>query len=411
MRNLLRTVKKGEYFQACLRLFADFPREISPDAMDWRAASRSRSRASVMDWRPSSRSRSRSTFNRNRNPYEHASEMHSQAMLALGTDMPLQEQLLAFTQSSSQDNQWPMSQYVSNELQGGANASTSGPENPPQQEDLVGISSFTSQFSPDHQTRRKSTSLSKNAFEYDQAIRTAAAYDAFASSVPNDQPLHLSGEILPSSLTSQSGPSATLALSPKNLPKLPGISGPGLFDETQENFHPQYGFLPRRVRKTSFDHTVAQGSSAESNSGLLPPPRIGKVRRLYKRNRLLLIFFLGTRSGRGQLTLRQLWCRRMGAMMSLLRWISPCPHRLLYKCQRDLSRIPLSLSAFLVHTKHSLTSMPLARLRQVRLPRSAIQATLIQHLETWDRRICKLFKTCSIKGPWMKLPVLSLVQE
>lgn len=248
--------------------------------MDWRAASRSRSRASVMDWRPSSRSRSRSTFNRNRNPYEHASEMHSQAMLALGTDMPLQEQLLAFTQSSSQDNQWPLSQYVSEDLHGSSNGPASGPEHHlahSQQEDLAGISSFTSQFSPDHHGRRKPTSLSKSAFEYDQAIRTAAAYDAFASSVPNDQPLHLSGEVLPSSLTSQSGPSATLALSPRNFQKLPGISGPGLFDETRENFHPQYGFLPRRVRKTSFDHTVAQGSSAESNPGLLPPPRAGKV--------------------------------------------------------------------------------------------------------------------------------------
>lgn len=363
-----------------------------------------------MDWRPSSRSRSRSTFNRNRNPYEHASEMHSQAMLALGTDMPLQEQLLALTQSSSQDK-WPISQYVSNELQGSANASTSGPENPPQQEDLVGISSFTSQFSPDHQTRRKSSGFSKSAFEYDQAIRTAAAYDAFASSVPNDQPLHLSGEVLPSSLTSQSGPSATLALSPKNFPKLPGISGPGLFDETQENFHPQYGFLPRRVRKTSFDHTVAQGSSAESNSGLLPPPRAGKVSRLFKRNRPLLIFLVATRSGRGQPTLRQLSYPRMGAMMSLRRWISLCPHRLLSKCQQDLSRIPLSLSVFPAHTKHSSTSMPLARLRQVRPPRSATQATLIQHLGTWDRRICKLSRTCSIKGPWMRLPVLSSVQE
>lgn len=279
MQNLLKIGKTGESFK---KIASDLVlmriSQISPDAMDWRAASRSRSRASVMDWRPSSRSRSRSTFNRSRNPYEHASEMHSQAMLALGTDMPLQRQLLAFTQSSSNDNQWPLSQYVAD---GSSNGPTSVPEqhNSPtsQQEDLAGISSFTSQFSPSGHGRRKPSSLSQSAFEYDQAIRTATAYDAFASSVPVNQPLHLSGEVLPSSLTSQSGPSATLALSPKNFPKLPGISGPGLFDETRENFHPQYGFLPRHVRKTSFDHTVAQGSSAESNPGLLPPPRAGKV--------------------------------------------------------------------------------------------------------------------------------------
>jgi GATA-binding protein len=279
-QNLRKIGKKGESTKHCLDLLLIRILEISPDAMDWRAASRSRSRASVMDWRPSSRSRSRSTFNRSRNPYEHASEMHSQAMLALGTDMPLQEQLLAFTQSSSHDNQWPLSQYVTEDVHGSSNGPTSAPEqNLPtsQQEDLAGISSFTSQFSPSGHGRRKPSSLSQSAFEYDQAIRTATAYDAFASSVPVNQPLHLSGEVLPSSLTSQSGPSATLALSPKNFPKLPGISGPGLFDETRENFHPQYGFLPRHVRKTSFDHTVAQGSSAESNPGLLPPPRAGKV--------------------------------------------------------------------------------------------------------------------------------------
>lgn len=39
--------------------------------------------------------------------------------------------------------------------------------------------------------------------------------------------------------------------------QLPGISGPGLYQPTPDNFHPQYGFLPRRpARKTSFDHTV-----------------------------------------------------------------------------------------------------------------------------------------------------------
>lgn len=41
------------------------------------------------------------------------------------------------------------------------------------------------------------------------------------------------------------------------IPQLPGISGPGLYQPTPDNFHPQYGFLPRRpARKTSFDHTV-----------------------------------------------------------------------------------------------------------------------------------------------------------
>ncbi|KAJ9094496.1 hypothetical protein QFC21_006036 [Naganishia friedmannii] len=261
-------------------------RQESPDAMDWRAASWSRSRASVMDWRPSSRSRSRSTFNRNRNPYDHASETHSQAMLAAGADLPYQDPLLAYTEAATHDGSWPLATYTSGVSGGDAHLDIGAlahlvatGSHSPRQEDLAGLSSFTSKFSPEHQRSRHSANMSQSAFEYDQAIRTAAAYDAFASSAPNDEPLHLTGGVLPSSLTSQSGPSATLALSPRNYPKLPGISGPGLFDETRENFHPQYGFLPRRVRKTSFDHTVSQGSSAESGSGLLPPPRAGKVRK------------------------------------------------------------------------------------------------------------------------------------
>lgn len=47
-------------------------------------------------------------------------------------------------------------------------------------------------------------------------------------------------------------------------PSLPGISGPGLYSAAiPENLDPQYGLLPRRVRKTSFDHTIRQSIQEE----------------------------------------------------------------------------------------------------------------------------------------------------
>ena len=54
---------------------------------------------------------------------------------------------------------------------------------------------------------------------------------------------------------------------------LPGISGPGLYSQTEENFHPQYGYLPRRVRKTSFDHTLRP-----TPEDLMPPPTNSRKR-------------------------------------------------------------------------------------------------------------------------------------
>lgn len=59
-------------------------------------------------------------------------------------------------------------------------------------------------------------------------------------------------------------------------PNLPGIAGPGLYTQTEENYHPQFGFLPRRVRKTSFDHTLY---SPENSSRMLPPSDLNPRKR------------------------------------------------------------------------------------------------------------------------------------
>ncbi len=114
-------------------------------------------------------------------------------------------------------------------------------------------------------------SSSQPAFEYDQAVRTAAAFDVFASAMTNS-----SGSS--EAFNSGSGPtSSKMSRGASQQPTLPGISGPGLVAESEENFHPQYGFLPRRVRKTSFDHTV--GMPVDHGKGMLPPPRAAQPRK------------------------------------------------------------------------------------------------------------------------------------
>jgi GATA-binding protein len=116
-------------------------------------------------------------------------------------------------------------------------------------------------------------------FDFDQAaMRAAEAYDLFAASAPtngaSDALAHLTMSLASASNgVPQNSTHQDQVQAPKDrAPNLPGISGPGLYSETEENFHPQYGYLPRRVRKTSFDHTLRP--LEEEN--LMPPPNARK---------------------------------------------------------------------------------------------------------------------------------------
>ena len=108
----------------------------------------------------------------------------------------------------------------------------------------------------DIQQSGSSGASSSADFDIVQALSASTGFDFFAQSAP--APRH--------------GPVSHLSpifASPNkdHAPNLPGISGPGLYAQTEENFHPNYGFLPRRVRKTSFDHTVRTDASGQ----VLPP--------------------------------------------------------------------------------------------------------------------------------------------
>ena len=205
--------------------------------MDWRAASRSQSR--MMDWRAESRSRSRSTFVGANRLFSTASEAHAHNLLShSGSSTPPQPQM-----------------------------GQSMPQLPTHGSHLVPILS-QSQSSAIHESEAELSAsqrsrpndddyLHDGAFNYDQALRAAGAYDILVNSAPSH---HRSGQLqhLNPSLSDE-----TQAVRGK-ASGLPGIAGPGLYAETEENYHPQYGFLPRRVRKTSFDHTVRQDE--------MPPP-------------------------------------------------------------------------------------------------------------------------------------------
>lgn len=165
-------------------------------SMDWRTASRSRNRMHSTDWRMSSRSRSRSVAPRSQ-AFGSGSEQHALNLLANG----------------------PVGSVP--ETSGMLNFGASAP-------DPAGFD------------------LSDPAV-MQAAQQAAAAYDMLATSAPD---IHLN-PLAHLSMALGSGDTAN-----EWATSLPGIAGPGLYSQTEENFHPQYGFLPRRVRKTSFDHTV-----------------------------------------------------------------------------------------------------------------------------------------------------------
>ncbi|BEI79982.1 hypothetical protein CcaverHIS002_0105110 [Cutaneotrichosporon cavernicola] len=225
-----------------------------PSAMDidWRAASRSRSRMAI-DWRAASRSRSRSAFQGSRSLYDGGNELHAHSLLAQGGSAssssasmnPSPASLAPFARSMP--NNYPpweaagvemaMSQPLQNELN--MEQFASGPGSSGAKDPKAAI-----------------------AFNIDQVLQSAessaAASASFANFLSTSVPSAATqlGFTAPLHLT-QSISSNGSGITKHKYPTLPGISGPGLYSATsEENIHPTYGLLPKRVRKTSFDHTL-----------------------------------------------------------------------------------------------------------------------------------------------------------
>lgn len=222
--------------------------------IDWRAASRSRSRMAV-DWRAASRSRSRSAFPGSRGMYDAGNEEHAHSLLAQTT-----------SNSSSSNNNMnpspasfaPFARSMPNNFPPWVAPGVEMAMSQPLQSEL-NVEQFNMQEPPKAET----------SFDYGEALRNASgSHSVLATSGPS-----ASGRLTEyhSQLASQLAQSLSSASSRDSKSKyhtLPGISGPGLYQASEENYHPQYGLLPRRVRKTSFDHTVRPVMEDDDNNML-----------------------------------------------------------------------------------------------------------------------------------------------
>ncbi|WVN88225.1 uncharacterized protein L203_103426 [Cryptococcus depauperatus CBS 7841] len=223
----------------------------SPSGMDidWRAASRSRSRIPMdVDWRASSRSRSRSAVPLRTNPF---SEAHAHNLLASGgTPVAKVGQYL------NGQGSWGLPGFTDLE---------SLPITQSQHHHATFLQPSMLQHIDQH-TNQLSQSPGHKYNKFDsiaQAVGRIPEPDLLAASAPQNhsalQHLHSAALI------------GEVGLLRDRSPHLPGINGPGLYGQTEENFHPQYGFLPRRVRKTSFDHTVRNYEEELLASPVLTP--------------------------------------------------------------------------------------------------------------------------------------------
>ncbi|ORY32497.1 hypothetical protein BCR39DRAFT_504239 [Naematelia encephala] len=229
-----------------------FQKAGTPDAdsmdIDWRAASRSQSRMQI-DWRAGSRSRSRSAFAGNRVALARGSEEHAQSLLSQD-EVAEQQQVAAMANINMS-----LPAGVLEWSGGNAELDFSASHQSSFQTNGTYHTSHQSSDSSEQQARS-----SDSPFDFDQAVRAAEAYDMYAQTAPaNGHTSTLSH--LTMSLASGGKDRAA---------HLPGINGPGLYSQNEENFHPQYGFLPRRVRKTSFDHTLRP--TIEEEDEMPPPP-------------------------------------------------------------------------------------------------------------------------------------------
>lgn len=240
---------------------------LSAMDIDWRAASRSRSRMAV-DWRAASRSRSRSNFQPGgRQMFD---EDHAHNLLASGPSTsnasanmdPSPASLLPFARSMP--NNFPpwaapgvemaMSQPLSKEY---------NMEQFAHGKDSKGVIAFSAANSiPEVNEDLLSTSFPDVDF-----ARQLHSHLAVQQIQPNQQ----SRQVSDAGSTGES--------KDQYIPQLPGISGPGLYQPTPDNFHPQYGFLPRRpARKTSFDHTVRPNLDGTSTTTSRKRPAEGSPR-------------------------------------------------------------------------------------------------------------------------------------
>lgn len=249
--------------------------------MDWRMKSKSRSRSrsvSAMDWRSGSRSRSRPPVNRTNNQLETIPDMDaslysqsapnyggfSLADFAAFDDDPMRAfgtgeggEFLSMPQSSHEtDVSQPGSDFFGHRrsLTDQDSFQGVGPGEP------VSLEHGPSSSGGEHGRVRR--------FQMQEAFKAAANSDLFGSlggPGPDQRNVpFLMGGRKTSWDMSSIGAANSFGAPLSNLGSVPGI---GDFIGHSANQHPEYGFLPRLVRKTSFDHKVKERSASPAQPG------------------------------------------------------------------------------------------------------------------------------------------------
>ena len=239
------------------------------DGMDWRANSKSRSRsrsvsAMDMDWRGKSRSRSRMPLHHmDTIKDEQESGLYSQSLpSAAGFNFG---DLAGFDPGHFENSNGQLPDLLalgelssSNYLDKGSSSSSSN---------LEGLPWRYSIASGEKDAEVPSRSVRK--VQMQQAFRNAAHSDLFGTLAPpsmngpstvadaRNVPFFHGGGRKTSWDMSSIGAANQSGAPLSNLGSIPGI---GDYIGHSANHHPEYGFLPRLVRKTSFDHKVKERS-------------------------------------------------------------------------------------------------------------------------------------------------------
>ncbi|KAE8258198.1 hypothetical protein A4X13_0g1842 [Tilletia indica] len=256
------------------------------DVMDWRGKSKSRSRSrsvSAMDWRGSSRSRSRPAPTARLDSVvddEDLSHLLSRSAPGSGGGFSLSElaayddahgyqgfetnqgldALLAFPSSampfdlSGTHPHLPLG--LDSTVLGGPGSSMPGPSN------LVG-GAGDGLDADEHPERRE---------QLHRAFKAAAHSDLFSTLANSEETTDERNVSFIVGGRKSSWDMSSIGASAwggpiSNLGSVPGIAAD--FVTHSANQHPEYGFLPRRVRKTSFDHQVQQNTLGSSTATLL----------------------------------------------------------------------------------------------------------------------------------------------
>lgn len=229
--------------------------------MDWRAKSKSRSRSrsvSAMDWRGTSRSRSRAPENR-LSPIDDADNDPSLDLLSRSAPTSAGFDLTNFAAFNERFDERSIDEFFSlTSLPPGTTPAGPSSAHPP-------MHGFSLSAQPSSMGNRLGETSQDRKAQWLDAVRQAVEKPLFADGgVKEEGEDDRANAFLLGLRSSSRDMSAIGAVNAFGQPLSSLGSVPGIADyaSNPSNKDPQYGFLPRLVRKTSFDHKVRERSQS-----------------------------------------------------------------------------------------------------------------------------------------------------